>query len=162
MTRTRQTAAILGLAVGLAPEVRPGLADADAGEWAGLSLKELNKKPEWPMVVRYPSGFRFPGGESLSAMWSRIVDEVKELAGKHPGHTVIAVSHADPIKAVVTEAMGSHLDMFQRTNISPASVSAISYGPLGPSVLLVNWTGSSSRRPPAPGAKGTARPKGAG
>ncbi len=54
----------------------------------------------------------------------------------------MAVSHADPIKAVVADALGTHLDLFQRIVISPCSVTAISYGPLGPAVLAVNSTGS--------------------
>lgn len=163
LARTRQTAAIVGEAVGLELQVRPALADCDAGEWAGVALKELNKRPEWPTVVHYPSGFRFPGGESLAEMSARTVSEVKDLVATHPGQTVIAVSHADPIKAVLAEAMGLHLDLFQRVVVSPASVSAVSYGHLGPSVLLVNWTGPSSRRPPAPTparARRTARAKG--
>jgi len=150
LARTKQTAAIVGEAVGLEPQVRPALADCDAGEWAGVPFKDLNKKPEWPTVIHYPSGFRFPGGESLAGMSARAVSEVKDLVAAHPGQTVIAVSHADPIKAVMAEAMGLHLDLFQRILVAPASVSAVSYGPLGPRVLLVNWTGPSSRRPPAP------------
>lgn len=150
LSRTKQTAVIVGQAIGRAPEERPALVDCDAGEWAGVALKDLNKKPEWPAVIRHPSGFQFPGGETLAGMAARAVADVRALVAKHPGQTFIAVSHADPIKAVVADAMGMHLDLFQRISIAPASVTAISYSTLGPVVMMVNWTGPSSRRPPAP------------
>lgn len=150
LARTRETAEIVGQAVGLEPQERETLADCDAGDWAGLPLKDLNRKPEWPTVVRYPSGFTFPGGESLAGMQSRAVGEVKRLVAGHRARTVIVVSHADPIKGVLADALGLHLDLFQRISVSPASVSAVSYGALGPAVLLVNWTGPTSHRPPAP------------
>ena len=72
-----------------------------------------------------------------------------ELRVRHPGEAVIAVSHADPIKAAVAEAVGTHLDLFQRIVISPCSVTAISYGPSGPMVLAVNSTGSLSELAPS-------------
>lgn len=153
LARTAQTAEIVGQLVGLAPQQRPALADCDAGEWAGLPLKELNKKPEWPAVMYHPSGFSFPGGESLAGMQARAVTEVRALASSHPGRTVVVVSHADPIRSVLADAMGVHLDLFQRIVISPASVSAVSYAARGPSVLLVNWTGATSHRPPAPSGR---------
>jgi probable phosphoglycerate mutase len=152
LSRTKQTAAIVAQVLGRGTEERPALADCDAGEWAGAPLKDLNKKPEWAAVIRHPSGFQFPGGETMAGMAARLTGEVRELVARNPGQTFIAVSHADPIKAVVADAMGLHLDLFQRISISPASVTAISYSTLGPSVVMVNWTGPSSRRaPPRPG-----------
>lgn len=153
LARTKQTAAIIGQALGLEPSESPALADCDAGDWAGVALKELNKKPEWPTVVHHPSWFVFPGGESLAGMQQRALAEVRRLVADHPGHTVVAVSHADPIKAVVADAMGMHLDLFQRLAISPASVSAVVYSAMGPSVLMINWTGPTSRRAPSPANK---------
>jgi probable phosphomutase (TIGR03848 family) len=152
LTRTVQTAAIVGQAVGMGATELAGLADCDAGDWAGAALKDLNKKPEWPTVVHYPSAFAFPGGETLSGMQARVVGEVRRLAETHRGNTVIVVSHADPIKALLADALGMHLDLFQRIVVSPASVSAVSYGATGPAALLVNWTGATSHRPPPPGA----------
>jgi probable phosphomutase (TIGR03848 family) len=148
LARTAETAAIVGRAVALTPEPRPGLVDCDAGDWAGTPLKDLSKKSEWPTVQRYPSGFRFPGGEALADMRERAMAEVRAAISAHRGQTVIMVSHADPIKAVMADALGLHLDLFQRVLVSPASVNAVSYGPLGPTVMLVNWTGPASRLPP--------------
>jgi broad specificity phosphatase PhoE len=147
LTRARETAGILGQVLDLAPVERPDLVDCNAGEWAGAHLKDLFKKPEWPTVVHYPSGFRFPGGESIREMSDRMVGAARELVGQHPGQSLIIVSHADPIKAVVTDALGLHLDLFQRVVIAPASVSAISYGEGSPGVVLVNWTGPSGHLP---------------
>jgi probable phosphomutase (TIGR03848 family) len=140
LERTRQTAAPIASALGLRVKIDRGLLECDFGEWTGAELKNLAKLPEWTTVQRYPSGFRFPGGESFRGMQTRIVSSLSALASDHAGETVVAVSHADPIKAAVSDALGSHLDLFQRIVISPCSVTAISYGPAGPSVLTVNST----------------------
>src|SRR5262249_47625623 len=141
LERTRETAAPIAKAVGQRVRVARGLIEADFGEWTGADLKKLFKLPEWKQVQRYPSGFRFPGGESFAEMQTRIVTAVDGLVRAHPGAVVVAVSHADPIKAVVAHAMGAHLDLFQRIVVSPCSVTAILYGTDGPTVLCVNSTG---------------------
>ena len=138
LERARETAAPLARARGVAVRVEPGLTDCDFGEWTGVALKELRKRPEWKIVQRYPSGFRFPGGESFVEMQARITTTVAALVARHPGEAVVAVSHGDPIKAAIAHALGSHLDLFQRIAVSPASVSAIAYRAEGPVVLTVN------------------------
>jgi probable phosphoglycerate mutase len=140
MERTRETAAPIAAAVGLRVGVERGLLECDFGEWTGAELKKLMKLPEWTTVQRFPSGFQFPGGESFTGMQARILTTIAKLCTRHPGETVVAVSHADPIKAAVSAALGSNLDLFQRIVISPCSVTAIAYGPFGPTVLVVNST----------------------
>ena len=142
LERTRETAAPIAKALGIKVVIDRGLLECDFGTWTGRTLRELGKLPEWTTVQRYPSGFRFPDGESFMAMQARIVDSINAICSRHRGETVVAVSHADPIKAAVADAMGTHLDLFQRIVISPCSVTAISYGPVGPTVLAVNSTGS--------------------
>jgi probable phosphoglycerate mutase len=149
LERTRETAAPLARALGLRVRVARGLVECDFGDWTGAELKKLMKLPEWATVQRYPSGFRFPGGESFSGMQARMVEAVADLRRRHPGETIVAVSHADPIKAVVADALGTHLDLFQRIVVSPCSLTAISYGPVGPAVLAVNSTGSLSDLAPS-------------
>jgi probable phosphomutase (TIGR03848 family) len=141
LERTRETAAPIAKAVGVRVQRDRGLLEADFGEWTGRKLKDLMKLPEWRTVQRYPSGFRFPGGESFTEMQQRIVSALQSLAARHPGETVVAVSHADPIKAAVAHALGTHLDLFQRIVVSPCSVSAILVTAGGPVVLAVNSTG---------------------
>jgi len=138
LERTRETAAPIAKALGLKASVDRGLIECDFGDWTGAELKGLAKLPEWKTVQRYPSGFRFPGGESFAEMQTRMVSAVGRLVAAHPGETVVAVSHADPIKAAVNQALGAHLDLFQRVVISPCSISAVAYSPLGPTVLTVN------------------------
>lgn len=138
LERTRETAKPIGKARGLRVTVDRGLLECDFGEWTGGELKELSKLPAWTTVQRYPSGFRFPGGESFAEMQTRITGTVATLVARHAGGVVVAVSHADPIKAAVAHALGTHLDLFQRIVISPCSVSAVSYGAAGPVVLTVN------------------------
>jgi len=141
LERTRETAAPIAKALGLRVKIDRGLLECDFGDWTGAELKDLMKKPEWRTVQRYPSGFRFPGGESFVEMQTRIVTALQRLVAAHPGKTVVAVSHADPIKAAVADALGTHLDLFQRIVISPCSVSAVLYGADGPAVLASNSTG---------------------
>jgi probable phosphomutase (TIGR03848 family) len=141
LERTRETAAPIAKARGLRVAVDRGLLECDFGEWTGAELKALQKRPEWAAVQRYPSGFRFPGGESFPEMQTRIVTAVDRLRRRHPGGVVVAVSHADPIKAAVADAVGTHLDLFQRIVVSPCSVTAVAYGDAGPVVLTVNSTG---------------------
>lgn len=141
LERTRETAAPIAKALGTRVRTNKGLLECEFGAWTGRSLKDLNKLPEWTTVQRYPSGFRFPDGESFAEMQQRMVTTLQKLASVHPGETVVAVSHADPIKAAVAHALGTHLDLFQRIVVSPCSVSAILYTPTGPVVLAVNSTG---------------------
>lgn len=138
LERTRETAAPLAAALGLKVKVDKGLLEADIGDWTGQELKAVAKTPEWKVVHSYPSGFRFPGGESFVEMQARTVSALDCLRRAHPGETIVAVSHADVIKAAVAHALGTHLDLFQRIVISPCSVTAISYGDGGPTVLSVN------------------------
>jgi probable phosphoglycerate mutase len=141
LERTRETAAPIARALGLKITTNRGLLECDFGEWTGAKLATLRKKPEWQRVQRYPSGFRFPGGESFAEMQVRMVSTLDALAAEHRGQTVVAVSHADPIKAAVANALGTHLDLFQRIVISPCSVTAILSTDAGPIVLAVNSTG---------------------
>jgi len=141
MERTQDTAAPIARARKLRVRKAAGLIECDFGKWTGKKLADLRKLPEWKTVQRYPSGFRFPGGESFSEMQSRAVDATHALVAAHPGETIVAVSHADVIKAVVAAATGTHLDLFQRIVVSPCSITGILYTPEGPIVLTVNSTG---------------------
>lgn len=138
LERARETAAPVAIARRLAVRVEPGLSDLDVGEWTGQSLKRVSRRPEWHTVQRHPSVFRFPGGESFVEMQTRMTEALMKIVGRHPGQTVVAVSHADPIKAAVAQALGIHLDLFQRIVVAPASVTAIAYGRQGPTVLALN------------------------
>lgn len=140
MERTQETAKPIAKAVGARIRTRAGLVECDFGDWTGKELKALSKLPEWQTVQRHPSGFRFPNGESFAEMQSRMVDTVNELVASHPGEAIVAVSHADTIKAAVAQALGTPLDLFQRIVIGQCSVSAILYGRHGPTVLAVNHT----------------------
>jgi probable phosphoglycerate mutase len=141
LERTRETAAPVAAALGHRVRTDRGLLEADFGEWTGAELKALFKLPEWKAVQQRPSTFRFPGGESFAEMQLRIGNAVAGLVAANPGKVVVAVSHADPIKAAVAQAMGTHLDLFQRIVVSPCSVTAIAYGEGPPVVLCVNSTG---------------------
>lgn len=143
LERARETAAPIATSRGLRTRIHRGLLECDFGDWTGAELKTLMKKPEWSTVQRAPSTFRFPGGESFTEMQARMVSAIDAIRRDHPGGVVVCVSHADPIKAAVAHAMGTHLDLFQRIVISTCSISAIAYTTAGPVVLTVNSTGGS-------------------
>jgi probable phosphomutase (TIGR03848 family) len=142
LERARETAAPLAKAFGLRAVVERGLLECDFGTWTGKKLATLAKRPEWRAVQNAPSTFRFPEGESFSEMQQRIWTTLEKLAARHRNRTVVVVSHADPIKAAVTYAQGVPLDLFQRTVISPCSLSALAFTSAAPLVLCVNNTGS--------------------
>ncbi len=143
LERARETAAPIAAARGLKVQIDKGLLECDFGDWTGAELKKLMKLPEWGTVQRAPSTFTFPGGESFIAMQTRMVTAIDRLRAKHAGGVIVLVSHADPIKAAVAHAMGTHIDLFQRIVIGTCSVSAIAYGFGAPIVLTVNSTGGS-------------------
>jgi probable phosphomutase (TIGR03848 family) len=145
LERCRQTAkAILARqAAEPARHTDKGLTECDYGEWQGRSLKELAKEPLWKVVQAQPSAAVFPGGESMQAMQARAVASVRRLdaaveAEHGAGAVWAAVSHGDIIKSVLADALGMHLDLFQRLQVDPASVSIIRYTASRPFVLATN------------------------
>lgn len=140
LERAQETAEPIARARRLKLRTEPGLLECDFGGWTGKRLAALAKKKEWAVVQSRPSSFRFPDGESLREMQARMTGTLDLLAKAHAGKTIVVVSHADPIKAVVVEAMGAHLDSYQRIVISPCSITVIAWHPLRPTVLTVNAT----------------------
>ena len=141
LERTRETAEPTAARTGLEVHDDAGLLECDFGEWTGAALADLTALPQWQTVQHSPSAFRFPNGESFTQMQARIVGALEVLCTAHAGGVVVCFSHADPIKAAVAHALGTHLDLFQRIVISPGSVSAISYVEgQAPAVLMVNST----------------------
>ncbi|MFE0588970.1 histidine phosphatase family protein [Micromonospora echinospora] len=144
LVRCRQT---LELALpGASPVVEDGLIECGYGEWEGQPLKKLAKDPLWPVVQQHPSAAVFPQGEAMAAMAARAVAAVRSwdarLTAEHGPEAVwLACSHGDVIKAIVADALGVHLDLFQRIVADPASVTAIRYTPIRPFLLRLNDTG---------------------
>jgi probable phosphomutase (TIGR03848 family) len=138
LERARETAKPIAASRRQPVRVERGLLECDFGRWTGERLDKLARTPEWAIVQHHPSGFRFPGGESFVEMQARVVSALARLVALHPGRTIVAVSHADPIKAAVSHALGAPLDCFQRITVAPASLTAVAYRTLGTTVLTVN------------------------
>jgi probable phosphoglycerate mutase len=141
LERAHETAGIIASRRGLIVLTEPGLLECDIGDWTGWEISKAAKTPEWATVQRYPSGFRFPGASPSWRSRRACRPPSQPWWRGHPGETVVAVSHADPIKTAVAHALGTPLDLFQRIMIATASISAIAYGRTGPAVLTVNSTG---------------------
>ncbi|MDQ2838405.1 MAG: MSMEG_4193 family putative phosphomutase [Actinomycetota bacterium] len=138
------------------------LLECDYGDWTGKQIKSLLKDPLWPVVQAHPSGVAFPGGESMAAMAERGVRAIRgldaQVAAEHgPDALWLACSHGDVIKAILADALGMHLDLFQRIVVDPCSVSAIRYTAGRPFVLVSNDTSGELTRfvpaPPKPGRR---------
>jgi probable phosphomutase (TIGR03848 family) len=120
-----------------------GIVEVDYGDWTGKELKHLGKEPLWKVVQSHPAGATFPAGESMAAMSARSVSAVRrwdaQVEAEHgPDAVWAAVSHGDVIKAVLADALGMHLDAFQRIVVDPASVSVVRYTSGRPFVLMSN------------------------
>ena len=156
LERCRETAKLL--VPGATAKVDRRLMECDYGEWTGGALKDLAKEKLWSVVQSQPSAARFPGGESLQEMSARVVGAVRErdaaLTEEVGDHAVwLAVSHGDPIKAVLADALGMHLDAFQRIMVDPGSLSVIRYTPHRAFVVTLNSSSGSlahlAGKPPA-------------
>ena len=155
LERTMQTATALASTLvspsGAALEIslEPALAECEYGDWTGRSLSELAKEELWRSVQDHPSSVVFPGenGESMANMAQRAIGALRrwnDLLG--PDAVYVAVSHGDVIKAILADALGMHLDLFQRIGADPCSVSVINYTTNRPFVLSSNGSGSDARR----------------
>jgi len=119
------------------------ITECDYGDWQGRTLKELAAEALWSVVQTQPSAAVFPGGESLAGMQARSVAAIRRrdaaFEAEHgPGAVWAAVSHGDIIKSILADALGMHLDLFQRITVGPASVSIVRYGPGRPTVHAAN------------------------
>jgi probable phosphomutase (TIGR03848 family) len=146
LLRCRRTIEPLADALGVEPVIDDRFAEVDYGEWTGRKIGDLVKEPLWGVVQAHPSAAVFPGGEGLAQVQARAVAAVRDhdtrLAEQQGGDALwLACTHGDVIKAVVADALGLHLDGFQRVSADPASMSVIRYTPLRPFVLHINHTG---------------------
>jgi len=157
LLRCANTVAPLATALGLDPVIDERLTEVDYGSWTGRKIGELVKEPLWAVVQQQPSAAVFPDGEGLAAVQSRAVEAIREydrrLADEHDGDVLwVACTHGDVIKSILADALGTHLDGFQRITADPASMSVIRYTPVRPFVLHINHTGAglSSALTPKP------------
>ncbi len=134
--RTWETALAIGSATGLEPLPHPGIVEIDFGRWQGRTLRDLARLKGWERARRQPSRFRFPDGESFVEARARAVAACEGLASDHRRTTVVAVSHADVIKLILSHYLGQPLDLFQRIAIAPASISIIDLPPDGPPLVV--------------------------
>jgi probable phosphomutase (TIGR03848 family) len=164
LERCRETAREIVREQGAPPKVSTerGLLECDYGSWTGRELKTLAKEPLWKTVQGHPSAAAFPDGEAMTAMSSRAVGAVRRwdaaVETEHGPHAVwVAVSHGDVIKAILADALGIHLDAFQRIMVDPASLSVVRYTPGRPFVLTMNSTAGDLSHLKPPAKKGRAR-----
>lgn len=159
LQRCRQTVAPLVADRGLSVVSDVRLAEVDYGEWTGRKLGELGKEPLWRVVQAHPSAAVFPGGEGLAQVQARAVAAVRahgeRVVAEHgPDAVWLVCSHGDVIKAVLADALGVHLDSFQRIVVDPCSLSVVRYTDMRPFVLRVNDNGGDlGGIVPAPPAK---------
>ncbi|WP_329035800.1 MSMEG_4193 family putative phosphomutase [Streptomyces sp. NBC_00178] len=143
----------------LASHTEDRISECDYGEWSGRKLAELSDDPLMKVVQQHPSAAAFPGGESMRAMQTRAVEAVREwntrIEAEHGEEAAyVMCSHGDIIKAIVADALGMHLDLFQRVHADPCSVTAIRYTRLRPFLLRLGDTGDLASLAPREQALG--------
>ena len=166
LDRCRETAEAIARArngTALPVQLDDRVGECHYGDWTGQPLRKLAKDPLWPVVQAHPSAVRFPGpaGESMVDMQARAVSALRDWNQRLGRDAVYVVcSHGDVIKSILTDSLGMHLDMCQRIQVDPCSLSVIRYTPLRPFVLRMNDTGgdvSSLKRPDKKVPGGSAR-----
>jgi probable phosphoglycerate mutase len=147
LERCRQTAAAVAAGDGRPAAVADDrLGECHYGEWTGQPLKRLAKEPLWRVVQAHPGAVRFPGadGESMLDMQHRAVSAIRDWNDRLGADAVyLACSHGDVIKAVIADSLGMHIDMMQRIQVDPASLTVIRYTPLRPFLIRMNDTGGA-------------------
>ena len=147
LERCRETAAaLIGGRAGLDAQIDDRVVEVHYGDWTGRPLKELARQPLWKVVQQHPSAAVFPGpdGESLAATQARAVAAIRDWNTRlGPQATYAVCSHGDVIKAILADALGMHLDLFQRIVVNPCSVSVVTYTDTRPFVVRVNDNGAS-------------------
>jgi probable phosphoglycerate mutase len=142
LDRCRQTAEAIAAAhegPPLTVQLDERVGECHYGDWTGQPLKKLAKEPLWRVVQAHPSAVRFPGGESMLGMQDRAVGAVRDWNERLGREAVYVVcSHGDVIKSILADSLGMHLDMCQRIQVDPCSLSVIRYTPLRPFVLRMN------------------------
>ena len=163
LERCVQTAEFIAKERDLTVETDARLIECGYGDWTGQEINKLTKDPLWKVVQAHPSAVTFPGegGEAMRDAQVRAVDAVRSWNAQLGSDAIwVACSHADIIKAVVADALGMHLDTFQRIVIDPCSITIISYTSLRPFVVRVNDTGTDLAtllKPPAKGRRSRAK-----
>lgn len=138
LERAVETAGAISSVTGLQLGILPDLTEIDFGNWTGVSIEDLRRDPDFIRFNSFRSCTRIPGGELASEAQLRIVNGIDKLKIKHPGGVIAIVSHADLIKAAIAYFAGIHLDMMNRIEISPASVTVINFYENNVRILLMN------------------------
>ena len=141
LERARETAAPLAARLGLGVHIEEGLGEIRFGEWTGRTLEELSALPEWRRFNSFRSGTRVPGGELLLEVQTRAVAALDRLRARHPGEMIALISHGDVLKAVIGHYAGIPIDLLERLEIDPASVSVVAVHDWGARLLRLNDTG---------------------
>ncbi|MET0866425.1 MAG: MSMEG_4193 family putative phosphomutase [Nakamurella sp.] len=151
LERCIQTVTPFSDAVQLPIEPDEHFIEVDYGSWSGRELKDLGAEPLWRTVQAHPSAAVFPGGEGLAGVSARAAAGIRDIRlAATKDQTVLICSHGDVIKAILADALGMHLDAFQRIVVAPASISVIRYTPLRPFVERINDTGELGSISPYP------------
>lgn len=145
LERTVETAEIIARPHDLEVLISEDVGEVRYGEWTGKKLRKLRRSRLWPVIQHYPSGARFPEGESIREVQARVVGGLERIAERHFRSRVAVVAHSDVIKLALAFFAGMPLDMYQRLVIDPASLSTIWLGRMGPRITLMNDTSHHPR-----------------
>ena len=139
LERTLETAEAIRGARPLSVTSLDEIGETHCGEWTGQYVNDaLRETALWHEIQRFPSGARFPGGESIFEMQARMVAAIERLRAAHSGETFVVVSHADPIRVAIAHYLGLHLDLFHRIIVDPASITELEFNAVRPQLVRCN------------------------
>lgn len=138
LDRARETAAPLAARLGLAAEICPEANEVDYGQWTDRTVEELRAHALWERYNRCRSLTRIPGGETMVEVQARMVGLLERLRAAHPDQAVALVGHGDPIRSAICFYLGIPLDLMQRVEVAPASISILELADWGARLLRLN------------------------
>ena len=138
LDRAVETAVPLAKRLGLDVQISEALTELDYGDWTKQKLEQLNAVPKWQQWNSFRSGHRIPNGEMMVEVQARIVAEIERLRDQYPEQGVAIFSHGDPIRSAIAYYLGIPLDLFQRIEINPASVSILLLDDYAPRIMCLN------------------------
>jgi probable phosphoglycerate mutase len=137
-TRARETAAVLAARLGLEPAIEPALDELDYGAWTGKAFDELRPDPAWQRFNTARALTRIPGGETMLEAQARLAGFLERALARHPAAAIAAVSHADPLRALLGLLLGLPLDLLGRIELAPAGRAVLEVDPWGARLVALH------------------------
>ncbi|MCT2590167.1 bifunctional RNase H/acid phosphatase [Streptomyces sp. N2-109] len=129
LRRCQETAAAVAGRLGLEVRTEDGLRETHFGAWEGLTFAEVRERfaEDLDAWLASPEAEPTGGGESFAAVARRVARARDKVLARHPGRTVLLVTHVTPVKTLARLALGAPPESVFRMELAAASLSAVAY-----------------------------------